>query len=305
MKILVTGGAGFIGSHIVDKLILANHNVSVIDNLSTGSLRNINPNASFISLDIRDTKLLPLFIDEKFDYVIHQAGQTMVPKSLEEPAFDCEVNIMGTVNLLEACRKTAVKRVVFASTAAVYGNVSAVPVVESAPTEPTSFYGLSKLVVEKYLNLYKAIYGLEFVILRYANVYGERQGDSGEGGVISIFAKKIYNNLRVDVFGDGHQTRDFIYVGDVAAANIAAIFTKSANSVYNISTATETTVNELITNFSIIASSTINTQYHAPRTGDIYRSALSNSLAKQHLNWNPDTALCDGLMRAYTSFQKA
>ena len=246
MKVLVTGGAGFIGSHVVDKLIQENCQVVIIDNLSTGLKENIHKAATFIQMDIRSNQLLELFIEKRFDYVIHLAAQTMVQKSLEMPDYDCDVNILGTVNLLEACRKTDVKRVVFSSTAAVYGNVDSLPVMEASPTVPTSFYGLSKLTCENYLALYNQLYGLEYIALRYANVYGERQGDGGEGGVISIFTRKIHLGAPVVIFGDGSQTRDFIYVGDIATANYQALLAVHGINVYNISTQTETSVNTLI-----------------------------------------------------------
>jgi Nucleoside-diphosphate-sugar epimerases len=304
MKVLVTGGAGFIGSHIVEKLLLQKYHVVIIDDLSTGLQENIHPDAKFIKMDIRSNQLINTFKEENFDFVIHQAAQTMVPKSLENPDFDCHVNILGTVNLLEACRKSSVKRVVFASSAAVYGDETTLPIKETANVNPSSFYGLSKLTVEKYLDLYYKLFGLEYVILRYANVYGERQGDAGEGGVISIFTRKLQNGETVQVYGDGGQTRDFIYVGDVAAANIQALLTPYANRVYNISTQTETSINTLLELLAKVSSSTAQRQYFAPREGDIYRSSLSNNTACHYLKWNPETTLIDGLSRTYTSLKK-
>lgn len=299
MKVLVTGGAGFIGSHIVDKLIQENYQVVVVDNLSTGLRNNLNAKAKFIEMDIRSRELINLFNEEQFDYVIHEAAQTMVPKSIENPEYDCHVNILGTVNVLECCRKTGVKRLVFASTAAVYGDVEAIPVKETVKTYPTSFYGLSKLTVEKYLSLYHEIYGFDSIVLRYANVYGERQGDAGEGGVISIFTRKICNREKLIIFGDGGQTRDFIYVGDVANANYRAIMTPNGNTVYNISTQTETSVNTLIELLGKASGQIAMKEYSDPRDGDIYRSSLSNAAARQKLTWNPSMSLVDGLYRTY------
>ena len=304
MKVLVTGGAGFIGSHIVDKLLQEKCQVVIIDDLSTGSLANVNPAAQFIEADITSSNVLEVFIAEKFDYVIHMAAQTMVPKSLENPGFDCSVNVLGTINILEACRHTGVKRLVFASTAATYGDVNHIPIDELAATKPTSFYGLSKLVVEKYLALYAQIYGMEYVILRYANVYGERQGDAGEGGVISIFTRKIHQCQPVVIFGDGGQTRDFIYVGDVANANYQALLTAKVNAVYNISTQTETSVNTLIDLIGKVAGKSGEKVYSQPRDGDIYHSSLSNANARQNLNWQPHMLLVDGLTRTYRSLSK-
>ena len=301
MKVLVTGGAGFIGPHVVDKLIQEQCQVFILDNLSTGLQQNIHKTATFIQMDIRSPELLELFMAEKFDYVIHLAAQTMVHKSLENPDYDCDVNIAGTVNILEACRKTNVKRLVFSSTAAAYGNVTSLPVLETSPTAPTSFYGLSKLTCEKYLALYQQVYGLDYVVLRYANVYGERQGDGGEGGVISIFTRKIHQGISLAIFGDGSQTRDFIYVGDIATANYQALFTRNANNIYNVSTETETSVNTLIEYMEKVAGKTATKMCGPIREGDIYKSTLSNAAARKNLGWSPCMPLVDGLARTYKS----
>lgn len=301
MKVLVTGGAGFIGSHVVDLLVQENCQVVIIDNLSTGLIENLNPAAKFIKMDIRSNQILDLFITEKFDSVIHLAAQTMVHKSLEMPDYDCDINISGTVNILEACRKTNVKRIVFSSTAAVYGNVTTLPVLEVSQKTPTSFYGLSKLTCEKYLSLYNQVYGLEYMVLRYANVYGERQGDGGEGGVISIFARKINQSQPVLIFGDGSQTRDFIYVGDIATANYQALLTVHANKVCNISTQTETSVNQLIEYMEKVAGKTVLKSYNERREGDIYKSSLSNAIAQENLSWQPRVSLVEGLAKTYNS----
>ena len=177
MKVLVTGGAGFIGSHIVDQLLAEGHQVVVVDDLSTGSLDNVNPQASFVRLSVLDGELLGLFAREKFDAALHLAAQTIVGSSLEHPDIDARVNVLGTLQVLEGCRQHGVERIIFASTAAVYGDVAELPVPEEAPGQPASFYGLSKLTAEKYIQMYHELYGLHYVILRYANVYGERQGD--------------------------------------------------------------------------------------------------------------------------------
>lgn len=299
MKVLVTGGAGFIGSHVVDKLIQEKCQVVIIDNLTTGLTENINPAAKFIELDVRSSTLLNLFAIEKFDFVIHLAAQTMVHKSMESPYYDCDVNIAGTVNVLEACRQTNVKRIVFSSTAAVYGNVTELPVMETSRKAPTSFYGLSKLTCENYLSLYNEAYGLEYVILRYANVYGERQGEGGEGGVISIFARHMSQDQPVVIFGDGSQTRDFIYVGDVANANYQSLLLQSGNRIFNISTQTETSVNTLIENIERVSGKTAIKSYNEKREGDIYKSSLSNELACKNLNWQPCVPLVEGLAKTY------
>lgn len=299
MKILVTGGAGFIGSHVIEKLVKENYQVIVVDNLSTGVRGNLTTNVKFIEMDICSVELLAVFEQEQFDGVIHLAAQTMVPVSLEKPDYDCQVNILGTVNVLEACRKTGVKRVVFSSTAATYGNVDSVPVIESTETRPTSFYGLSKLTIEKYLELYQQVYGLEYIILRYANVYGERQGDGGEGGVVSIFTRSISEDIPLTIFGNGGQTRDFIYAGDVANANYKALITPHVNNVYNISTHTETSVNELIGILEKKSGKLAKKICVSVREGDIYRSMLSNDKAVEKLGWTPKMTLTEGLSRTY------
>lgn len=301
MKVLVTGGAGFIGSHVVDALLRKGHEVVVMDNLSTGSKKNVNKNAQFVLLDIRDSSVKDFFEQERFDAVIHLAAQTSVPHSITQPYYDCDVNVIGTVNILEACRNTNVKRIIFASSAATYGGNSTIPLSEESVVKPTSFYGLSKLTVENYLAMYNLVYGLEYVILRYANVYGERQGDSGEGGVISIFTRQIYKGQSITIFGDGGQTRDFVYVGDVAEANCAAMETEYANRVYNISTAQETSINYLTEALLHIAGKNNKILYADVREGDIYRSVLSNVMAKNYLKWLPKFELVDGLTRTYQS----
>jgi UDP-glucose 4-epimerase len=306
MKVLVTGGAGFIGSHIVEKLLNCNCEVTVIDNLSTGLTDNLHKDAGFFQMDIRSQEISALFAAKNFDYVIHLAAQTMVPKSLDNPYYDCDVNILGIVNILEACRKYNVKRVIFPSSAAVYGDLADVPLTEdlAIKAQPSSFYGLSKMTAEKYLALYQSIYGLEYIVLRYANVYGERQGDAGEGGVVSIFARKAKMSQPVMIFGDGGQTRDFIYAGDVAAANYQALLTVNPNCAYNISTQLETSVNDLAGYIEKVSGHTLKKEYHSPRSGDIYRSCLSNKAAQQKLGWSPKMPLITGLARTYEALTK-
>ncbi|GMB01247.1 NAD-dependent epimerase/dehydratase family protein [Pelosinus sp. IPA-1] len=304
MKVLVTGGAGFIGSHVIEKLMQEQCQVVVVDNLSSGLRENIPAGVKLIEMDICSEKLLDVFISENFDAVIHLAAQTKVPVSLERPDYDCQINILGTVNMLEACRKTEVKRVVFASTAAAYGDVNNVPIMESAETRPTSFYGLSKLTVEKYLQVYQQVYGLEYVVLRYANVYGERQGDGGEGGVVSIFVRRIGQNEVLNIYGDGGQTRDFIYAGDVAAANYQALMTPNVNAVYNVSTQTEVSVNHLIEVMEQVAGKQVEKRCYPVREGDIYRSILCNQAAREKLGWEWKVVLTDGLERTYKYITK-
>ncbi len=304
MKVLVTGGAGFIGSHIVDQLLAEGHQVVVVDDLSTGSLDNVNPQASFVRLSVLDGELLGLFAREKFDAALHLAAQTIVGSSLEHPDIDARVNVLGTLQVLEGCRQHGVERIIFASTAAVYGDTADLPVPEEAPGQPASFYGLSKLTAERYIQMYHALYGLNYLILRYANVYGERQGDRGEGGVVSIFAGCLCRNNRLNIYGDGGQTRDFVYVGDVAAANVAAVTTPQTNRILNISSQTETSVNELASLFAEIAGEAACPAYHPARSGDILRSTLRNREACAALDWQPRIGLREGLERTYKALRR-
>lgn len=302
MKILLTGGAGFIGSHIIEVLQKEKVEIVVLDNLSTGSRANVPKGIPFIHMDVRDSSVLSVFEKYGFDAVIHLAGQTMVNDSIQAPRHDADINVMGTVNVLEACRKTGVKRIVFSSTAAVYGNIEQIPIAEDFPMHPMSFYGLSKWTVERYLELYNALYGLQYVVLRYANVYGERQGDSGEGGVISIFAKQIAEDLPFMIHGDGSQTRDFIYVGDVAEANWHAVCTGQVNRVFNISTNIETSLKQVVDILGRVSGKTLIEKYGPRREGDIHRSVLSNQKALQELEWQPKMGLYDGLAKTYAYF---
>lgn len=305
MKILVTGGAGFIGSHVIEKLMQEDCQITVLDNLHTGLRENVPDGIKFIEMDICNQAVMTVFEAGQFDCVIHLAGQTMVDVSVKDPLMDANINLLGTVNILEACRKTGVKRVVFATTAATYGDIDELPILESFETVPTSFYGLSKLTVEKYLQLYHELYGLDYIALRFANVYGERQGDGGEGGVISIFTKKFANDEGITINGDGNQTRDFIYVGDIANAIWQAVNTINVNTVYNVSTKTEVTINAMVELLNEISGKGIKPTYGPARAGDIYRSVLSNDKVVRGLNWKPMISLKEGLARTYRYFAES
>ena len=304
MNILVTGGAGFIGSHLVRHLLAKGENVTALDNLSTGLAENLPPEAKLVEMDILDADLPKVVAAGAFDAIVHLAAQTMVDTSIKDPLLDTRENLLGTVHVLEAARAANVKRVIFASTAAAYGDVKEddLPVREAQPTEPMSFYGLSKLSVEKYLEMYRKIYGMEYVVLRFANVYGERQGDGGEGGVISIFAKAVAEGRDITIYGDGEQTRDFVYAGDIAEGIVAALQTEEVNAAYNLSTQTETSLRELVSLLSEICGREIVPKYGAEREGDIYKSMLSNSRARRGLDWQPATTLAEGLRRTYEYF---
>ena len=308
MNVLVTGGAGFIGSHLVRQLLDAKHQVTVLDNVSTGTWQHLpqgKETCTCWEMDIRDKAAREKIEQAKFDVIVQLAGQTMVDVSIKDPEFDASENIMGTINVLEAARNSGVKRIIFASTAAAYGDVTEdkLPIREEETLAPMSFYGLTKVAVEKYLKLYHDLYGLDYVALRFANVYGERQGDTGEGGVISIFAKRIAKDQGITVFGDGKQTRDFIYAGDIASGIIAAMTTDKANAVYNLSNQTETSLLELIELMAKASGKTVEPAFAAPREGDINRSMLCHEAAVQNLDWQPKMDLGEGLARTIAYFR--
>lgn len=303
MNILVTGGAGFIGSHLTDALIEAGHHVTVVDNLSTGCKDYINKQARFSQIDIRNGQALDeIFKQGQFQIVFHEAAQTLVPYSIEHPLEDADLNIIGLLNVLECCRRYSVRKVLFSSSAAVYGDNPNVPITEEEPLKPMSFYGLTKVTAERYIQLYHEIFGLSYAILRYSNVYGERQGSHGEGGVVYVFSKALAKGKDLTIYGDGNQSRDFVYVKDVVRANIAAMDENVEPDIYNISTQIETTVNalkEILFYFSHAAASV---SYEPARAGDIYRSALNHTKAVNHLKWRPKTKLMPGLLSTYNYF---
>ena len=303
MRVCVTGGAGFIGSHLVDRLIALGHTVLVIDNLTTGVREFVNPKAAFIEMDVRDPNIESIFADFKPQVVFHEAAQTMVPASMENPKMDCDVNLLGLVNILEASRKHKVEHFLMPSSAAVYGDLDTLPLTEDMIGKPTSFYGLTKLTGEGYLRIYEQAFGLKTVCFRYSNVYGPRQGDGGEGGVISIFTRLINEGQGLTIFGDGEQTRDFIYVDDVVEANIKAMNHPELTGVYNISTNTSTSVNKLVSYFKSISNKDLPVYYEAERTGDIRHSRLCNQKAKVDFDFLATVDLERGLRDTISYFK--
>lgn len=303
MRVCVTGGAGFIGSHLVDRLIALGHTVLVIDNLTTGVREFVNPKATFIEMDVRDANIESIFADFKPQVVFHEAAQTMVPASMENPKMDCDVNLLGLVNILEASRKHKVEHFLMPSSAAVYGDLDTLPLTEDMIGKPTSFYGLTKLTGEGYLRIYEQAFGLKTVCFRYSNVYGPRQGDGGEGGVISIFTRLINEGQGLTIFGDGEQTRDFIYVDDVVEANIKAMNHPELTGGYNISTNTSTSVNKLVSYFKSISNKDLPVYYEAERTGDIRHSRLCNQKAKVDFDFLATVDLERGLRDTISYFK--
>ena len=304
MKILVTGGAGFIGSHIVDLLIEKGFEVVVVDNLSTGKITNVNNKAKFYKLDILSKELEEIFRKENFSAVIHHAASISVRKSFQEPLFYANNNILGTINLLECCRKFNVKRIIYAGSCSRFGNPVNLPCKETDNINPTSPYALSKYVTEEYIKLYNSLYGIKYTILVYSNVYGERQNSLGEAGVISIFINNLIIKKQPEIFGDGNQSRDFIYVKDVAQANyLSLINDKSKNKTYNIGSGKEISINQLLENIRKIISSEILPLYK-PGIKEVKKIFLSYKLAEQELNWSPSTDLDEGLRKTIDYYKE-
>ncbi|MBN2102480.1 NAD-dependent epimerase/dehydratase family protein [bacterium] len=303
MKILITGGAGFIGSHLADAFIHDGHEVVIVDNLLMGCMENVNPEAKFYLMDIRSETLSKVFKLEKIDVVCHQAAQMDVRKSVEDPMFDADVNVKGTLNILQNCVQNHVKKVLFASTGgAIYGDQNKHPCDETHPTRPVSPYGITKLCVEKYLYYFANEFGLGYVILRYANVYGPRQNPHGEAGVVAIFSKKLLSGGEPVINGDGKQTRDYVYVGDVARANLSALNYKE-NDIFNIGTAIETDVNKIFNELNQLTGQQAKENHGPPKGGEQRRSVISYQKAREKLGWEPEMALNEGLKRTVAFFK--
>lgn len=293
--VLVTGGCGFIGSHIVDLLIDQGYEVIVVDNLRTGNIDNIDINkVKFYEISILDNQLSEIFAKHKPQYVIHQAAQVSVSESVVDMMQDEEINIRGSLNVIENAVKYNIKKIIFASSAAVYGTPEYLPVDTNHGVEPLAPYGVSKYAVERYLRMFKKLHGLDYTILRYANVYGPRQDAKGEGGVVAIFADKITSQEELTIDGDGEQTRDFVYVTDVAKANVKAL--KSGdNRILNVSREEKVSVNELYKIMAELSSYSKEPNYGPERKGDIKHSILSNGETIKELNWKPEMELPTGL----------
>jgi len=304
MKIIVTGGAGFIGSHVVDAYVAAGHDVIVVDDLSTGHRENLNPRARFHALDIQDPRTAELLRDERPDVLNHHAAQMDVRRSVADPLFDARVNVLGTIHLLEAARQAGVRRVVFVSSGgAVYGEQETFPASESHATNPLSPYGVSKRTGELYAFFYQAEYRLPFTALRYANVYGPRQDPHGEAGVVAIFTGKMLRGEPVTVNGDGQQTRDYVFVGDVARANVLALEREVTGPV-NIGTGVETDVNALARLLLEATGSRSEVRHGPAKAGEQRRSVVDARRASERLGWRPEVALRDGLRQTVAFFRE-
>lgn len=302
MKVLLTGGAGFIGSHVAEHLLVRGHEVAIVDNLSTGKKENVPEGARFYEQDIREG-CAEVFEDFAPQALCHQAAQMDVRRSVREPDFDAEVNVLGTLRLLENCVHYNVAKVVFASTGgAIYGEQSIFPAPEDHPQYPVSPYGVSKLAGERYMHFYHAQYGLSYSALRYANVYGPRQDPHGEAGVVAIFCGNLAAGHASRINGTGEQTRDYVYVGNVAAANVLALEGEAPSGAYNVGTGIETSVNELYEILRGISGRDLPPEHGPAKPGEQLRSSVDPSAARRTLGWYQQVELAVGLKETLSFF---
>ena len=301
---LVTGGAGFIGSHLVDRLLSLEYKVVIADNLSTGKLKNLNPGATFHHIDITHSSVYEMFQREEPDLVFHLAAQTSVTHSTKDPIKDGEINVLGTLRLLEAARRCGIEKFIYSSTGgALYGDPESIPCSDGHPVAPISPYGLSKYLGEQYLELYRRLHRLKYVSLRYGNVYGPRQDPHGEAGVVAIFTQAMLEGKQPQIFGDGNQERDFVSVEDVVDANIIAI-DRGDGTAYNIGTGQSTSVNQIFELLKSIIAYKWDPERGPGRPGEVYQISLDSSRAAQELGWTPQVTLEDGLRKTVESFRQ-
>ena len=306
MKILVTGGAGFIGSHVVDLYLQNGYQVVVVDDLSTGRESNLNPKAKFYQLDIRSPELAEVFEKERPDFVNHHAAQMDVRRSVVDPLFDADVNVRGSINLLELARHYGVKRLVYISTGgAVYGEPVYLPCDEDHPINPICPYGASKHTVEHYLYMYHVNYGLKYTVIRYPNVYGPRQDPHGEAGVVAIFTGQMLAGSQVVINGDGEQERDYVYVGDCARANLLALTKAGEAGIYNLGCGAGTTVNQIFNHLKAITGYPLEAVHGPAKLGETRKIYLDASKARRELGWQPEVSLEDGLRNTVQYFKRA
>lgn len=293
-KILVTGGAGFIGSHLVDGLIEKGNEVVAVDNLSTGKKENVNPRAVFYNKDICDAAIAEIFSKEKPEIVFHLAAQINVRKSVKDPAEDARTNIIGSINVIECFKRCGARKFIFTSTGgAIYGEADIIPTPETYREFPLSPYGIAKLAVEKYLYYYHKVFGLEYSVLRLANVYGPRQNSEGEAGVVAIFCQKMLAGIQPEIYGSGNQMRDFVYVKDVVGAHMAAMV--GGGGIYNVGTEKETSINEIFDRLKVLTGASCLKKRIQAKIGEQQRSCLDCSKIKNELHWQPEYDLNKGL----------
>jgi len=305
-KILVTGGAGFIGSHVVDLFIAKGYEVVILDDLSTGRASNLNPQAKFYQMDIRSPEVRDVFAAEKPDYISHHAAQMDVRRSVAQPLFDADVNVLGSINLIECAKEFGVKHFVYISTdGAVYGEPERLPCDESHPINPICQYGASKHTVEHYLYMYHVNYGLNYTVLRYPNVFGPRQDPHGEAGVVAIFTGKMLLGQPVMIYGDGEQTRDFVYVGDCAYANYLAVTVDHKPGIYNLGWGRPTSINEIFFTLAKVTGYQHPVQYGPAKVGETRHIYLDARKAGMDLGWTPTLTLEEGLVKTVSYFRDA
>ena len=305
MKVLVTGGAGFIGSHVADRLAADGHDVVILDDLSTGHVEHLPPNARFYQMDLHSPWIDELFRIERPEAVVHEAAQASVRRSVEDPVFDAGVNVLGTAALLQASVHHGVRRFLFASTGgALYGDADVTPTPEDYPTLPVSPYGASKLAAEVYLRTFHAMNGLSYAALRYANVYGPRQDPHGEAGVVGIFTRRLLSGEKARINGDGKQTRDVVYVGDVAEANARALVSDAVGS-FNVGTGVETDISTIFQMLKRLTNSNQPEEHGPPLPGEQRRSVVDARKIEKALGWKPKTSLQAGLDATVRYFREA
>lgn len=303
MKILVTGGAGFIGSNVVDAMIEAGFEVVVVDNLSTGHEENVNPRAKLYKVDIRSPELEQVFQQEHPDFVDHHAAQISVRISVQKPMEDAQINVLGSLNVIECCQKYGVKNLIYISTGgAVYGEPIYLPCDESHPVNPICHYGATKHAPEHYLYLYRQLYGLNYVVLRYPNVFGPRQDPLGEAGVVAIFIGQMLRGEQVIINGSGEQERDFVYVGDCVRANLLAL-ERGDGEIYNIGCGRGTSVNEIYAKLKEITGYTLDAQHGPPKAGETFKIYLDATKAERELGWKPLVSLDEGMRQTVDFFR--